>query len=93
METPRLLSEYFAARAQSACWISAKPDVDAANRSKTISRLTLRVLKGMSDLYSLRIDTQMPAGGRAIWVAHASRVLVSASRLNNLFHNFSSPSD
>jgi len=93
METPRLLSEYFAPRAQSACWTSAKPDVDAANRSKTISRLTLRVLKGMSDLYSLRLDTQMPAGGRAIWVVHASRVLVSVSRRNNLFHNFSSPSD
>jgi hypothetical protein len=47
----------------------------------------------MSDLYSLRLDTQMPAGGRAIWVVHASRVLVSVSRRNNLFHNFSSPSD
>src|SRR5438045_2053858 len=34
METPRLLSEYFAARAQSAGWISANADV--VNTRKTV---------------------------------------------------------
>jgi hypothetical protein len=45
METPRLLSEYVAARAQSAGWISARALTDAANRSKTVSRPAVSLLE------------------------------------------------
>jgi len=60
MDTPRLLSEYFAARAQSATEISLDAMADRAIRSQTSSWLALRILKTTSHLYSAVIVIQPP---------------------------------
>jgi hypothetical protein len=52
IETPRLLSEYFAARAQSAGLISANADIDVAAKSQTIGWHALHTVETTSHLYS-----------------------------------------
>src|SRR5438874_13805296 len=48
METPRLLSEYFAARAQSASWISAKADL--VNTRNTVMNTRRVDIERLGDL-------------------------------------------
>jgi hypothetical protein len=62
METPRLLSEYCAARAQSDGRISANAIVDVAIRIPTTNGLALRILETTWHLYSALLVKQPPFG-------------------------------
>jgi len=62
IETPRSLSEYLAARAQSAACISAEADVDVTIRTPTSSWLALGILETTSHLYSALLIKQPPFG-------------------------------
>src|SRR4029077_17635324 len=58
METPRLLSEYVAARAQSDGRISADTDADVAVRIAASSSRGLQLRRNTSHLYSMRMYAQ-----------------------------------
>src|SRR5437667_5458951 len=63
METPRLLSEYFAARAQSVARISACPDVDVASVRIKNPLQPLRCAKRNHDEPFMRVSCRRQADG------------------------------
>jgi len=63
METPRLLSEYFAARAQSAERISAKADVDVMSAIASTILQTPRSARRGPDMFGMRASRRPEADG------------------------------
>jgi len=88
METPRLLSEYFAARSQSEGCISALTEGDVAIRIPISSWPELGTPKITSHIYFVQNSNTNPkpfARAGTDWVAHASRVLAVASPPSRTF--------